>query len=202
MASSRGLFVVLEGIDGSGTTTQARRLVRRLRRRGHSATFTFEPSSGPIGKHIRKCLHHEIVATPQNIALMFASDRLDHYEHTIAPLLDQGHIVVCDRYVMSSLAYQSVEGSNKWVASINRYAPRPDLTILLDVSVDVAAGRRRARGGNKELFDLRRFQRQVATNYRLLAKSKRDGLRVTVNGKQTPRQVAAAIDKQMERLWA
>ena len=133
-----GLFVVLEGIDGAGTTTQAERLVTALRAEGYRASSTREPSDGPIGTMIRQALkgrlglpNHAGPLGPQTLTLLFAADRVDHLEAQVLPALDRGEIVICDRYVLSSLAYQGMTLPMEWVSGINAFAARPDITLFL-----------------------------------------------------------------------
>lgn len=168
-----GRFIVLEGIDGSGTTTQGQALVMALRQAGAEALFTHEPSSGPYGKQLRQLLAGG-EADPSRawdcLALLFAADRLDHVAREIEPALRRGSTVICDRYDLSTLAYQSAtapeaESALPWLRAINARAPRPHLTIVLDVDPDVAERRRAARGGPEELFERRDLQRRLARLY-------------------------------------
>ena len=171
-----GLFVVFEGIDGAGTTTQCERYAARLRARARRVHVTREPSTGPIGSMIRLALTHRLTLPPahqaQVMALLFAADRLDHVAAEIDPHLRDGSVVLSDRYDLSSLAYQSItstsgdaEGTLRWIRELNRHARRPDVTLVLDVSPDVAAARRAARGGAAELFDAADVQARLARAY-------------------------------------
>ena len=173
-----GLFVVLEGIDGSGSTTQAHRLVAALERSGSPALFTFEPSEGPVGQLIRAALERRLkdrAGEPHSLdwvglALLFAADRADHAQTVVRPALERGVVVVSDRYDLSSLVYQSVSagsppGALAWIRTLNSRAPRPDLTIVLDVSAQVAEQRRRSRAQADELFEVPELQRHLAETY-------------------------------------
>jgi dTMP kinase len=167
-----GRFIVLEGIDGSGTTTQAQLLVRALSGSGIPARFTHEPSTGRIGRLLRQMLAGEesVAPTWDGMALLFAADRLDHVASEIAPALSAGITVICDRYDLSSLAYQSAtaptaEAVVPWLRSINQRALRPDLTLILDVDPERAELRRRERGEPAELFEQRDLQRRLAGLY-------------------------------------
>src|SRR5688500_19723673 len=146
------IFVVLEGIDGAGTTTQTERLVQHLRSRGRRAQATREPSQGPVGRLLREILlgaHAPASGQPMNgrtMALLFAADRLDHLQREIEPWLADGVDVASDRYLLSSLAYQAEEADRPWVAELARGIRPPDLTLLLDVPVEVAARRTAAAG--------------------------------------------------------
>jgi dTMP kinase len=157
----KGLLVALEGIDGSGTTTQAKVLCESASRR----LFTFEPTDGAIGRLIRELLAGARKLPDPAIALLFAADRLDHIDRVVAPALAEGRVVISDRYLFSSLAYQSVRLDADWVERINSRAPAPDLTVYLRVEASVAAQRRQKRGGEPELYDALEFQRAVVARY-------------------------------------
>jgi dTMP kinase len=131
-----GKFICIEGVDGSGKTTQAKRLVRNLQSKGYDAVYTTEPSDGKIGTLIRDfVLRRKDRISIALEALLFAADRVDHVQAVVEPLLEQGKIVVCDRYVCSSLAYQGAAGLDlDWMDCVNRFALKPDLTLFLDVS--------------------------------------------------------------------
>jgi dTMP kinase len=171
---TRPLFIVLEGIDGSGTTTQAARLAQHLEARGRRVHTTREPSSGPIGRLIREILlggHRLPDGTPADgpaMALLFAADRRDHLMREIEPALASGLDVISDRYLLSSLAYQAEEADRAWVASLARDLRTPDLTLLLDLPVPLAAARRRAAARPEERYDADATQERVAARYREL----------------------------------
>src|SRR5262249_43828160 len=150
-----------------GTTTQAERYASWLRSRRRLAHVTHEPSPGPIGSLIRLVLTHRLslprTRHSEMMAMLFAADRLGHIGTEVGPLLRDGYVVISDRYDLSSLAYQSTSATDPasgdalglvgWIRQINAYARRPDVTVVLDVSADVAAARRRSRGGPRELFE-------------------------------------------------
>ncbi|MDB4985766.1 MAG: Thymidylate kinase [Myxococcaceae bacterium] len=176
MQQAQARFVVLEGIDGAGTTTQTTRLVTTLAAHGITACGTREPSDGVIGKHLRDLLTGRVLARAASdaqraaqLALLFAADRLDHLGSEVQPALSRGEWVVSDRYDHSSVAYQSVTSGDQsaigWLKQLNRYADRPDLTLVLDVSPEVARTRRVGRGEARELFDDDDLQRQLAAFY-------------------------------------
>jgi dTMP kinase len=170
-----GKLIVLEGIDGSGTTTQATLLVKALRKRGLKTVLTAEPSDGPAGKLVRGYLQSKFKFKDPGLracglALLFAADRLEHLSNQINPWLAQGRIVISDRYLLSSLAYQSLECDPDWVAEINIFAPSPDLTLLLDLPAETAIKRVSQRGVERDLFEKLEIQKKVRTNYLKLAK--------------------------------
>jgi dTMP kinase len=174
-----GLFVVVEGIDGCGSTTHARLLAKAIEARGPEVVLTCEPSTGPIGSLIRQVLQRRLFVPdatgPRNfdwstMALLFAADRMDHLDSTVLPALRAGSVVISDRYDLSSLAYQSAtahDGSDPipWIRQLNAQAIRPDVTIVIDVPAEVAEERRRARGGVEEMFEARELQARLATVY-------------------------------------
>lgn len=174
-----GQFIVLEGIDGAGTTTHTKILAKALRGKGLPVHTTHEPSGGPIGLLLRQILTGRVVVPGVSghrppswgtMALLFAADRLDHLEAEIVPNLLDGVTVVCDRYDHSSVAYQTLtagEGPEvtEWVKSLNRQARRPDLTIVLDVSPEEAARRRFEREQGRGLYDDDTLQAQLADFY-------------------------------------
>ncbi|NOK31683.1 dTMP kinase [Corallococcus exercitus] len=167
-----GRFIVLEGLDGAGTTTQTERLASVLRAEGHAVVTTREPSDGPVGTMLRQALTGRL-GLPQGrgplaqetLALLFAADRTDHLHARILPALEQGKVVLCDRYVLSSLAYQGASLPMDWVNAVNSHAVSPDLTLFVGVDPQVAATRRAVRGGPAELFEADEAQRRIATQY-------------------------------------
>jgi dTMP kinase len=164
-------LIVLEGLDGAGTTTQARRLALHLRDLGHKAHLTREPSDGPIGRLIREMLtgHHAIAdqtIRQSTFGLLFAADRLDHMQREVEPQLAAGVTVISDRWYHSSLAYQGTGADRDWITALNARARRPDLTIFLQVRPEVAAQRRVAAGRVQELFEDMRMQQEVDAGYR------------------------------------
>lgn len=161
---------MLEGADGVGTTTQRRELARRLEAAGRRVHVTAEPSTGPVGRLIREMLntraHDE--STRRELALLFSADRLHHHAHEVAPQLERGVDVVSDRYVLSSLVYQSLDLPLSWVEELNRYAPPADATVLLTCPLDVALSRLATRAG-RDLFETRALQERVHSAYAALA---------------------------------
>ena len=163
-------LIVLEGLDGAGTTTQSRRLVEHLRSRGQLAHLTREPSDGPIGRLIREMLtgNHALPdgrIGQSTFGLLFAADRLDHLQREVEPRLAAGAIVVSDRWYHSSLAYQGTGADRDWIATLNARARRPDLTIFLQVRPEIAAQRRVAAGRVQELFEDLQMQQEVDAGY-------------------------------------
>jgi len=193
-------LVVLEGLDGAGTTTQAARLVEHIRKHGGKAHGTREPSDGPIGRLIREMLTggHAIAGTAiaqSTFGLLFAADRLDHLQREVEPQLASGALVVSDRWYHSSLAYQGTGADRDWITTLNARARRPDLTIFLEVRPEVAAKRRVDAGRVQELFEDLRMQEEVAAGYKAtIAELTLQGERIElIDGEATPDEVFAAI---------
>lgn len=171
--NNENLFIVFEGIDGSGTTTQSKKLAEFFKNSlGKNVLFTYEPSNGGIGKLIRKYLVTGYNLPPRSMALLFAADRANHYNNEIKPFLEQENsIVICDRYLLSSYAYQSVSTKDPmWIRDLNRGVPNPDLTIFLDIPTSVAIDRVQKRGSVKELYEDNFFQMEVNLEYKAVVK--------------------------------
>jgi dTMP kinase len=198
------LLIVLEGIDGSGTTTQLGLLERHLQGRGRRVHATREPSTGPIGRLLREILlggHRSPTGEPVDglaMALLFAADRRDHLTREISPALAAGADVISDRYLLSSLAYQAQEAERDWVAGLARDVRVPDLTLLLDLPVEVAAARRRAAGRPDERYDADSVQARVAARYRELCAG--DPRAVILDAAPSVAEVAATIAAAVDRL--
>jgi dTMP kinase len=174
-----GVFVVIEGVDGCGSTTHSRLLAKALRSTEREVVLTCEPTSGPIGGLIRQILQHRLFVRDSTgprgfawstMALLFAADRLDHLDSIVTPALRQGSIVVSDRYDLSSVAYQSAtapeaQAAIPWIRELNARARRPDVTIIIDVPSEVAEERRRSRGGVEEVFENRALQERLVAIY-------------------------------------
>ena len=201
-ARRRGRLLVLEGLDGAGTTTQARLLGDRLRAEGRAVHVTAEPSGGPVGALVRQVLTRRVAGRdgegfdPAALALLFAADRLDHHAVEIAPKLADGVDVVSDRYTLSSLAYQGLAlGDLAWVEAVNARAPAADATIFLRARPEIALRRRRAASLDREIFEVSAFQRRVATSYeRAIERLRARGERVVeLDGEAPVEAVAAAV---------
>jgi dTMP kinase len=158
-----GTFIVVEGADGAGTTTQSKKLAEEL-----GAYWTYEPAGNKVGEKVDEMISSDDYS-PQAIALAFAADRMVHLEEEVVPRLENGETVVCDRYYHSSLVYQPVLGADfDWVRELNREALIPDKTVVLDVSADVGMSRVDERGPDGNIFENLSFQEKVVVRYREL----------------------------------
>jgi dTMP kinase len=185
----KGFFVCIEGLDKSGKTTQSTLLVEALCKSGFDAIYTTEPSNGEIGEFIRRyvlCRKDRVPAVIE--ALLFAADRADHVENEIKPMLEKGKVVVSDRYVYSSLAYQGAAGLNlDWIKEINKRALKPDLAIYLDVPVEVLIQRY---GRGKSVMERLDTQKKVEEIYVGLVQK---GDLIPVSGKRSIQEAARDI---------
>lgn len=184
-----GAFICVEGLDASGKTTQSKLLVKSLRKKGFDAVYTTEPSKGHIGRLIRRhVLLGENRLSVVLEALLFSADRIDHLEREVIPALNDKKIVVSDRYLYSSLAYQGVTGLNlKWIEEINKWAMKPDLTIYLDIPPKVVLQRLRRK---KSVMETLHNQQRVRDIYVKLVKA--HNLRI-VDGNKMKGEVAKEI---------
>lgn len=198
--ASRGAFIVLEGLDGAGTTTQLDRLSSVLRSEGFKVLPTREPSDGPIGTSLRQALTGRLglpagrgPLTAETLALLFAADRMDHLAAQVEPALERGELVLCDRYVLSSLAYQGSALPMQWVETINARARAPDLTLFVAVDASTAARRRSIRGAAQELFEADEAQRRILQQYeKALKRPAVKGRVVRIDGSQSIDDVTTA----------
>lgn len=168
----RGAFIVFEGIDGSGKTTICERLRGELEKRGRKVILTQEPTHDEIGTFIRNGSVRGISQKAE--ALLFVADRAIHTDR-IRELVDDGYVVICDRYFASTVAYQSspLNGEcldREWLIEMNRpIIMKPDKTFLLDIDVDLSMERVNVRG-ERSKFEDAEFQRSVRRSYLGLAK--------------------------------
>lgn len=163
-----GKFIVLEGMDGAGTTTQSRLLVENLSERGFKVTASAEPTKSTIGQETRRLLGTPILHNADlltSLALCFAADRMQHVHDVIRPALLSGDFVVLDRYVLSSLVYQGLHLPTSFVKEINRYAVKPDLVIVLDLDAKRAHERLNHRVTAKEFYEAPAILAKIRDRY-------------------------------------
>lgn len=191
-------FVVFEGMDGSGTSTQLNLLRGRISSRTDvTPWFTWEPTDGPLGLLLRQALRGEIKLAPATLAHLFAADRSEHLEaaNGIKRHTEQGELVICDRYVLSSLVYQGIECGESLPALLNEGFPRPELLFLFDLSPETAAERYQKRE-SRDIYERIDFQKIVRSRYRQLAKHWcGTGTRLVII------DAAKTIDEVAEDIW-
>lgn len=164
--TKKGVFICIEGLDGCGKTTQTKLLAKKLRK-SHNAIYTAEPSHGKIGTYIRKSyLYGEKRLSIVLEALLFAADRIEHLENEVIPALNEGCLVISDRYVFSSLAYQGAAGlSLDWIEKINEHALKPDLAVFIDVDLETVMDRLKSKKSVMENTETLRKVRDVYLNF-------------------------------------
>ncbi|MCL2213955.1 MAG: dTMP kinase [Treponema sp.] len=196
-------FVVLEGGDGCGTSTQLSLLENRFKNIKFPILYsTFEPTNGEIGKIIRAALKGERPVTPQTLAMLFAADRNEHLYSNIGIIehIRKGEIVVSDRYVLSSLVYQGIECGDELPGFLNSRFPLPELTIFLDIDPETALARMKNRS-SLEIYEYSGFQEKVREKYKSIMEIYRAlGARVEVidasaNEKEVEEQIWGLISK-------
>lgn len=159
-----GCFIVFEGIDGSGKTVQLERLKKNLEKENYLVVATKEPTVNlPIGRLIRKILYENVGVSKIALALLFAADRADHTDKKIKPALTEGAVVISDRYVYSSLAYQGkgmkIDLDLEWLKTINKYIIPPDIVIFLDITPEI--GQKRLSNGQIRVQDHTYFEELI-----------------------------------------
>ncbi|RLF22185.1 MAG: dTMP kinase [Thermoprotei archaeon] len=161
-----GVYVSFDGVDGAGSTTHTRLLAKWLRSKGLKVFETKEPTTGRIGSLIRAYLR-EGSPHPAVDALLFAADRVEH-SMRIKSMLDEGFIVVSDRSIISSLAYQQAQGLDySWILEVNKYSLKPHMPIILDIDPEISLARKKE---VKEKFENSEFLRAVRDNMLKLAR--------------------------------
>jgi dTMP kinase len=197
----RGVFIVFEGLDGSGISTQAAFLEKHLREEGYSTLLTKEPTTGLIGGMIREALKESWNASYKSIQLLFCADRARHLEEVILPAIAKGKIVICDRYIFSTLAYGFASGvDTHWLYNVNREFRMPDLTVYIDVSPDISVSRLEKGRNHRELFEKRETLSRVRKAYLNLAKRFKFKIVNGENGiEDTSREVQAIVDSFLKR---
>lgn len=161
------MFIAFEGLDGSGSTTQSKLLAERLKKEGHQAFVTKEPTeNSPIGKMIREILQHKWETSPEGLQLLFSADRAEHLKNKILPALNEKKTVVTDRYTLSTLAYGGLAIDIKWLAQLNRHFIQPDLTFLFKLDPEICLERIKKRGSKLELFEQKEKLVKIWKNYK------------------------------------
>lgn len=190
-------FIVFEGLDGAGTTTQARLFVERLRSGGAAVSATAEPTDGPIGRHIRAVLSGCEHASDRTMAYLFAADRsehLDNPDHGILAELKRGRYVVCDRYLFSSLAYQGSLCGFEFVRMLNSSFALPEHLVFLELQSRAGLERIKTRDRN-EIYETPQIQDTVYHGYRQALEQFRDTkMRIhRIDGSAAPETIAEEV---------
>lgn len=197
----RGRFIVFEGIDGAGKTTQIHRLAERLRAEGRTVAITAEPTTSVTGKMLREALSGRDPRTASEMAALFVLDRIHHNvgEGGIEQLLAEGVDVICDRYYYSSLAYQGSQTDFEWVKAMNLNCPeirRPDICIFLDLEPKESLARIRSNRASDEIEIYETEEILGAVRDKFLA------VLDTIGDKVAVIDAAHPIDEVAERVYA
>jgi len=167
----RIMFIAFEGLDGSGSSTQARLLSERLEKNGKPNLLTKEPTSeSPIGKMIRDILQHKWQTSPEALQLLFSADRAEHLKYTIEPALTNDRVVITDRYLYSTLAYGGMEVDMDWLKGLNQSFRLPDITFLFKLAPEECIKRIVGRGSDFELFEKKDKLTKIWENYEKISK--------------------------------
>ena len=207
MERERGGFVTFEGIDGSGKSTQIQNISKRLKAQDLKIYTTFEPTDGHIGSLIRQMLSGTISIDQRTIASLFAADRTDHLTNQksgIKKRVDNGELVLCDRYYFSSYAYHAQYIDMEWIIhtnSLNAEILKPDLTIFIDVDPDVCIERIKLSRSQFEMYEKIDIMKKVRANYfKAFEKLKDQEKVVVVDGNKNLQKVEEAILNEINKL--
>ena len=199
---NRGKFIVFEGIDGSGKSTQMKILEKKLAEKGVKTRLTLEPTYGLVGGILHDILSGKIKADPKVVAALFVADRLDHLTNDndgVLKSLDAGEIVICDRYYFSSYAYQSTEVPSEWVVEANKLCAatlKPDVTIFIDITPQTAMNRILSNRDTVEIYETEEKLTKVRDSYFAAFDKMKDCENVKViNGERSVDEIADDIEK-------
>ena len=202
-----GKFLVFEGIDGSGKTTQIRQIHQRLVKQGRNAVATCEPTDGPVGSLIRKMLAGSVETDQLTIASLFAADRTDHLlnrANGVKAMVDQGQVVLCDRYYFSSYAYHAQYMEMDWVIQANALNARilkPTASLFIDVDPDICLERILLNRDSLDMYEKIDILKRVRDNYFLAFERLKDQEQVIIiDGNDSPARVEERIWKEIQQL--
>lgn len=183
------MFIVFEGIDGCGKSTQAKLLADWLRANSIKVLLTAEPTKGEIGLFLRKILSGKTIVDPKTLALLFTADRYEHIKSEIEPAIKRNVTVISERYYHSTICYQASQGVPwNWLVDINKFVKKPDYTLLLDLPPKEAIKRKVAR----EIFEEENFLEKVRDNYLKLDRGV-----IKIDGGQKPDKIFNDIKEKI-----
>ncbi|MGD1823519.1 MAG: dTMP kinase [Pleomorphochaeta sp.] len=193
-------FIVIEGLDGAGTTTQLKKISKELENNNYKVYSTFEPTDRPIGRLVRDVLSKKFITTPLTLAKLYATDREDHLyneEDGIIKQLNDEKIVISDRYFYSSLAYQGYTCDFDCVKDLNNY-PNPQILIYIDTPLEECLNRINKRNNEKDIFENKKFLENVANNYeRVISSLPKDVILLRIDGTKSVDEIASIITKKL-----
>jgi len=193
------MFIVFEGIDGSGLTTQSKILGKYLEKRGKKVFLTKEPTENLIGKIIRKILKGQRKLNQETLALLFAADRSMHMDIIKERLKDS--FVICDRYYFSNYAYQMLDVDIEYLIQINSRFLKPDLTIFLNVPPEVCKKRIDENREHIEIFETLETLERIKKNYlEIMERFRREGFNIAeIDGNRSIEETHEAVVKCLEK---
>ncbi len=197
--TKKGLFIVFEGLDGSGQTTQVNLLEKYLKLKGKKVHMTAEPSSSLIGGLIRAVLTHHWKLSNTGLQLLYCADRAHHLETEVYPALAKGNIVLSSRYFFSTIAFGSLGNDAEWLEKINEKFPKPDLTFFIKASPRECIRRLNVSRFRKEIFEKEQKMGKVLKAYIKISKSKKYKNFYTINGEQPAEKVSQDIIKIIDK---
>lgn len=196
----RGTFLVLEGPDGCGTTFHSAALATRLREDGYEVLLTAEPTNGPIGREIRRYISGHVPIPPTSLQLLFSADRSLHCTEVLEPALREGKVVICDRYIPSTLAYGEAAGVDPlWLQELNKNFIQPDCTLYLLPPLSLCLQRLSERS-TRDALESASFQGRVYAAYEKLCTRDPKGCVLDTSGSKEDvmPQVLAAVRQSLQ----
>lgn len=192
----KGKLIVFEGIDGAGLTTQSHMLEKYLKEKKYEVVLTKEPTNNLIGGIIRAALKKEWLTSNRTLQLLFSADRAHHLEKEIIPALEDGKIVISDRYFISTIAYGMIELEKDWLKALNSKFLLPDIIFIIDVPVEVSIERIKASRFGFELFEEKKKLEKIRNNFLELSKEYKNCF--VINGNRSIEEVHKEIVKIVE----
>lgn len=187
------MFIVLEGIDGSGTTTQSEIIYQKLKKTGKKVILEKEPSDLHIGEFINLFLKKEKKIDSMALQMLFCADRFDHIKNKILPALKNGNIVICDRYFLSTIAYSSLIAKEDFFWKLSKEFLQADLTFFLNIKSELAIKRIKKRSNKEEIFDSQEKLETISKTYdKYIGKVINNYM---INGEQGIEKIAKTIEK-------
>ena len=199
-AGRQGKFIVFEGLDGSGQSTQIARLEKYLRSQKKKVHVTTEPTNNIIGGLIRGVLTHQWKISNTGLQLLYAADRAHHLESEVMPALETGNSVISSRYYFSTFAFGSLNNDVLWLEKINEKFPNPDITFFIRVSPRECMRRINGSRFRKELFEKEKKLKEIIKVYDKISKSKKYKNFYVINGEQSVEKVSEDINKIIDKI--
>ena len=195
-----GFFIDIEGLDGSGASTQVKLVTKELKKQGVKPYLTKEPTEGPIGKLVRSALEGQWNSLPPaSVQLLFAADRGRHLNEEIIPKLEKGKMIITDRYAWASVAFGSVHLSKEWLLELNRDFILPDLTIFIEVTPEICLKRLEKEKKEVRLFEEEEHLEKTWDTYHWLAQKFWWAQIAVVDGEREIEEVTADILNHLKK---